>query len=191
MAWRWLWGVGLACVLAASGQARAGQSVEAEITSLPEAHALLATGKIGPRFSANVQAALDAHPDTRVLIVRSRGGRLVEARKVAALLNARGIAIRADGRCASACAVLWAATDAREMTADSRLGLHRSHWPVPLPAPLRAWAEKRHDRANVRVFLDAGFSPEVAARAAQTPSSGMYWIGALELKQERVAFSLE
>jgi len=187
MAWRWIWGVGLACVLAA-GSARAA---EFEITPVPAEEALQVTGRIGPRFAASVQAALDAYPGTRVLIVHSRGGLLHEARKVAALLNARGIAIRADGRCASACAVLWAATDAREMTADARLGLHRSTWHAPLPAPLRAWSEKRSDRANVRVFLDAGFSPELAARAAQTPSSGMYWIGALELKREHVAFVLD
>lgn len=187
MAWRWTWGVGLACVLAV-GPARAAQF---EITALPGDSALQVTGRIGPRFAASVQAALDAHPATRVLVVRSRGGLLHEARKVAALLNARGIAIRADGRCASACAVLWAATDARELTADARLGLHRSKWPVPLPAPLRAFAEKRSDRANVRTFLDAGFSPALARRAAETPSSSMYWIGALELQQERVSFALE
>ena len=186
MAWRAA-GLGwLACVLAV-GPACAAQF---DITPLPAENALHVTGRIGPRFAASVQAALDAHPATRVLLVRSRGGLLHEARKVAALLNARGIAIRADGRCASACAVLWAATDAREMTADARLGLHRSTWPVPLPAPLRAFAEKRSDRANVRVFLDAGFSPTLARRAAETPSSSMYWIGALELKQEHVAFLL-
>lgn len=187
MACRWWWGLGLACALLA-GPACAGG---ARITAEPEAHALRVTGTIGRGFADRVQAALAAHPDTRVLIVRSRGGQLVEARKAAALLNARGIVIRADGRCASACAVLWAATNTREMTMDSRLGLHRSKWPVPLPAPLRAWAEKRSDRANVRTFLDAGFSPALAARAAQTPSSTMYWIGALELKRERVAFVLE
>jgi len=186
MAWRGMWGLGLACLLAV-GPACAAQF---DITPLPEG-ALQVTGRIGPRFAASVQAALDAHPDTRVLVVRSRGGLLHEARKVAALLNARGIAIRADGRCASACAVLWAATDAREMTADARLGLHRSRWPVPLPAPLRAFAEKRSDRANVRTFLEAGFSAALSRRAAETPSSSMYWISALELRQERVSFVLE
>jgi hypothetical protein len=184
---RWLWGLGLACALA-GGPARAA---EFEIRPVPAEAALQVTGRIGPRFAASVQAALDAHPATHVLVIRSRGGLLHEARKVAALLNTRGVAIRADGRCASACAVLWAATDARELTADARLGLHRSKWPVPLPALLRVFAEKRSDRANVRTFLEAGFPPELASRAAQTPSSSMYWIGALELKQERVAFVLE
>lgn len=186
----WLWGMGLACALAAAGPARATEAAF-EITPVPEAHALRMSGTMAPGFYAGVRDAVAAHPDTRVLIVRSRGGRLSEARKVAALLNARGIAMRVDGRCASACAVLWAASDTREMTADSRLGLHRSHWPVPLPAPLRSWWEQRSDRANVQVFLDAGFSPDVARRAAQTPSGSMFWIGALELKQERVVFALE
>jgi hypothetical protein len=187
MAWRWLWGVVLACVLG-MGPARAA---EFEITAMPSGDALHVTGRIGSRFAASVQAALDAYPATRVLVVRSRGGLLHEARKVAALLNARGIAIRADGRCASACAVMWAATNARELTPDARLGLHRSKWPVPLPALLRAFAEKRSDRANVRTFLAAGFSPALAQRAARTPSSTMFWVGARELEVEQVAFVLD
>jgi hypothetical protein len=189
MAWQGLWGLGFACMLAIAGQARAAESFE--ITPVPQAHALHVTGSIEPGFSQQVQAALAAHPDTRVLIVRSRGGLLHEARLLAAVLNAHGIAIRAEGRCASACAVLWAATDARELTADARLGLHRSKWSVPLPRVLRAMVERRNDRANVRTFLDAGFSPALALRAAQTPSSSMYWVDASELRRERVAFALE
>ena len=189
MAWQGLWGLGFACVLAIAGQARAAESLE--ITPVPEAHALRVSGSIEPGFSHQVQAALVAHPDTRVLIVRSRGGLLHEARLLAAVLNARGIAIRADGRCASACAVLWAATDARELTADARLGLHRSKWSVRLPRVLRAMVERRNDRANVRTFLDAGFSPALASHAAQTPSSSMYWVDAHDLQRERVAFAVQ
>jgi len=189
MAWRWLWGPGLACALALAGPARGAGRFE--ITPVPEANALRVTGSIEAGFSDAVQAALVAHPAARVLIVHSRGGLLHEARELADVLNARGIAIRAEGRCASACAVLWAATDARELAPDARLGLHRSKWSVSLPAPLRAWVERRNDRANVRTFLDAGFSPALASRAARTPSSSMYWVDALELKRERVAFALE
>lgn len=189
MARQGLWGLGFACVLAMANPARAAGSFE--IAPVPQAHALRVTGSIEAGFSQQVEAALAAHPDTRVLIVRSRGGLLHEARLLAAALNAHGIAIRAEGRCASACAVLWAATDARELSADARLGLHRSKWSVPLPRMLRAMVERRSDRANVRTFLDAGFSPALARRAAQTPSSSMYWIDARELERQRVAFAVE
>lgn len=188
MTWRWLWGPGLACAFALAGNARAAGL---EITPVPDSHALRVTGSIEARFSDRVQAALAAHPGTRVLIVRSRGGLLHEARELAAVLNARGIAVRAEGRCASACAVLWAATNVREMAPGAQLGLHRSKWAVRLPAPLRAWAERRSDRANVRTFLRAGFSPELAWQAARTPSSSMYWVDAPELEREQVAFVLE
>lgn len=189
MAWHWGWGVALACALAAAGPVRAADAFR--ITAVPEVGALEVSGRIGPRFAAKVRVALDAHPGTRVLVVRSRGGLLHEARKLAAMLNARGIAVRVDGGCASACAVLWAATDAREMTAGSRLGLHRSRGPRAMPAPLRAWLEKRTDRAMVRTFLGAGFPQALAAHAAQTPSSSMFWIGARELQHEQVAFALQ
>jgi len=189
MAWQGLWGLGFACVLAIAGPACAAGGFE--IAPVPQAHALRVTGSIEAGFSQRVEAALVSHPDTRVLIVRSRGGLLHEARMLAAVLNAHGIAIRAEGRCASACAVLWAATDAREMTADARLGLHRSKWSVRLPRPLRALVERRSDRANVRTFLDAGFSPALASRAARTPSNSMYWVDASELERERVAFAMQ
>lgn len=179
----------MVCALAIAAPACAAEPFE--ITPVPDANALRVTGSIEPGFSDTVQAALMAHPQARVLIVHSRGGLLHEARKLAAVLNARGVAIRAEGRCASACAVLWAATDARELTRDARLGLHRSKWSVSLPALLRAWWERRSDRANVRTFLDAGFSPALASRAAQTPSSSMYWVDARELQRERVSFALE
>ena len=189
MAWRWLWAPGLACALATAGPARGAESFE--ITPVPEANALRVSGSIEAGFSDAVQAALAVHPAARVLIVHSRGGLLYEARRLAAVLNARGIAIRAEGRCASACAVLWAATAARELTTDARLGLHRSTSSVSWPAPLRAWIERRSDRANVRTFLAAGFPPELAARAARTPSSSMYWIDAQDLKRDRVEFASE
>lgn len=189
MAWRWLWGPGLACALAIAAPARAAKPLE--ITPVPDANALRVSGSIEAGFSDRVQAALAAQPGVRVLIVHSRGGLLSEARKLAAVLNARRIAIRAEGRCASACAVLWAATDARQLTADARLGLHRSKWSVALPARIRAWWERRSDRANVRTFIAAGFPPALASRAAQTPSSSMYWVDARELQRERVEFALQ
>jgi len=189
MAWRWLWGPGLACALVFAGPARAATPLE--ITPVPQANALRVSGSIEAGFADRVQAELVSHPGTRVLIVHSRGGLLSEARRLAAVLNARRIAIRAEGRCASACAVLWAATDARELTTDARLGLHRSKWSVLLPAPLRAWVERRNDRANVRTFIAAGFPPALASRAARTPSSSMYWVDAQELQRERVAFEMQ
>jgi hypothetical protein len=189
MAWRWLWAPGLACVLAIAGPARGAESFA--ITWVPEANALRVSGSIEAGFSDAVQAALAVHPAARVLIVQSRGGLLYEARRLAAVLNARGIAIRADGRCASACAVLWAATAARELTTDARLGLHRSKSSLSLPAPLRAWIERRSDRANVRTFLAAGFPPELAAHAARTPSNSMYWIDARDLKPGRAELASE
>lgn len=188
MGWRWLWGAGLACALVFAGPARAGASFE--ITLVPDAHAVRVSGSIEPGFADSVQAALVSHPDARLLIVHSRGGLLHEARELAAMLNARHIAIRAEGRCASACAVLWAATDRRQLTSDARLGLHRSRSSRRF-AWLRAWFERRSDRANVRTFIAAGFPPELASRAARTPSSSMYWVDAEELQRERVAFALQ
>ncbi|WP_166208822.1 hypothetical protein [Cognatiluteimonas telluris] len=176
-------------VAMALGTANAGESLR--ITLERDGHALLVRGSIEAGFADTVRAALATHPQVDVLIVRSRGGLLHEARKLAVVLNARGIKLRAEDRCASACAVMWAATQRRELATGARLGLHRSKWAVHLPGPLRAWVERRNDRANVRTFLDAGFSPALALRAAQTPSSSMYWVDARQLEHEQVEFALQ
>jgi hypothetical protein len=161
------------------------------ITLASDGQALEVRGSIEAGYADRVQAALAANPQASLLIVRSRGGLLHEARRLAGLLNARGITLRAEGHCASACAVMWAATQRRELASGAKLGLHRSKWTVHLPAPLRAWAERRSDRANVRTFLKAGFSPDLAWRAARTPSSSMYWVDAGQLQGEQVEFALQ
>jgi hypothetical protein len=193
MAWRGWWVLALALAstgaMAIVGPAQAREPLR--ITLAPDGQALEVRGSIEAGYADRVQAALAEHPEANMLIVRSRGGVLHEARKLAAVLNARGITLRAEGRCASACAVMWAATQRRELASDAKLGLHRSKWTVHLPAPVRAWAERRSDRANVRTFLKAGFSPALAWRAAQTPSSSMYWVDAGQLQDEQVEFALQ
>ena len=170
--------------------AQAAPWTTARVAPRPEARALVVRGAIGAGFAEAVRAGLDAQPATRVLVVHSHGGRLGEARDAAALLNARGVAVRIDGRCASACALLWALADAREMTVGSRLGLHRSSWPVALPVAIRRWAEARSDDRIAQSLRAAGFSRRLVARGRRTPPAAMHWVDALSLKREDVAFVL-
>ncbi|MGY4516852.1 hypothetical protein [Lysobacter sp. HA18] len=155
-------------------------------------HALRISGVIGQRFENDVRAALDRNPDTQRLIVSGPGGMRAQALRVADLANARGIAVRVTGRCASACALMWAAATTREMTYDSGLGLHRSALDPSLALPdlLRQKIMARNDRQTDDVLRKAGFPERVIAAGASTPASSMSWFSPYELKTGGVPFVL-
>jgi hypothetical protein len=183
--------------LLAAGTVTAGGMPEparaaAVIAPLPAEHALLVTGPIGDDFEARIRASLARYPDTSVLVVQSPGGVRYQALKVAELVNARGLTVRIAGRCASACALLWAAADSREMTLDSKLGLHGSRLTVPLPLPdaIREQIVARNDRQTDDVLRGAGFPQSIIAEGGRTPPTSMSWFGPLELKYGGVPFTL-
>lgn len=149
-------------------------------------------GPIGPRFEPHLRAALAAHPDARRVDVQSPGGMRRQALRAAALLNERGLPVRIAGRCASACALLWAAADTREMTASSRLGLHRSKLVGPLvfPDAIAQQINAHNDRETDEVLRKAGFPERVVAAGSATPPSSMSWFAADELRREGVPFVL-
>lgn len=155
-------------------------------------HALLVTGPIGADFEASVRASLERYPDTSVLVMRSPGGVRHQALKVADLVNERGLTVRIDGRCASACALLWAAAQSREMTAASKLGLHASRLNVPLPLPgaIEARINARNDRQTDEVLRSAGFPQRIIAEGGRTPPTSMSWFDPAELKHGGVPFTL-
>ncbi|WP_189454070.1 hypothetical protein [Cognatilysobacter bugurensis] len=149
-------------------------------------------GPIGPRFEPQLRAVLAAHPDAQRVDVRSPGGMRRQALRAAELLNERQLPVRITGRCASACALLWAAVDAREMTAGSRLGLHRSRLVGPLvfPDAIAQQINAHNDRETDAVLRKAGFPEHVVVAGSATPSNSMSWFAADELQREGVPFVL-
>ena len=174
----------------ASGTSRAaGEAVIAPVADEP---ALRVSGRFGEDLESQLRAWLGRYPQTQVLVVRSPGGLRWQALEVAELVNARGITVRIEGRCASACALLWAAADSREMTFDSRLGLHGSRLPawLPLPAGVRGWIVAYNDRQTNRVLRAAGFPQRLIEQGHRTPPTAMSWYDAAELQLGGVPFVL-
>lgn len=167
-------------------------AIEAVIAPDPGEHALRVSGRFGGDLESQLRAWLDRYPRTQVLVVSSPGGLRWQALKVAALVNARGITVRIEGRCASACALLWAAADSREMTFDSRLGLHGSRLPawLPLPAGVHDWIVAYNDRQTDRVLREAGFPQRLIQQGQRTPPTAMSWYDAAELQLGGVPFVL-
>lgn len=154
--------------------------------------ALRVSGPVGWSFEADVREGLRQHPDTRVLVVDGPGGLRAQALRVAELANERGLVVRVDGRCASACALLWAAARQREMTFASGLGLHGSALDpkLPLPDAMRRKIIERNDRQTDDVLRGAGFPARIIAAGARTPPTSMSWFSPYELQTGGVPFVL-
>ncbi|WP_133477329.1 hypothetical protein [Cognatilysobacter segetis] len=186
-----------AALLVAAGGVHAAGIPDAEVDNAavrvsPTEQALRVDGVIGPRFEADVRRALDANPAVRRLIVTGPGGMRAQALRVAELANARGLTVRVAGRCASACALLWAASKSREMTYDAGIGLHRSGLDpsLGLPEGVRAMLMARNDRQTDDVLRQAGFPERVIAAGASTPATSMSWFSPYELRTGGVPFDL-
>lgn len=184
-------------LLLATGAACAADVVDvdsdnATVEAVPGDHAIRVSGVIGQRFESDVRAALDRNPETQRLIISGPGGMRAQALRVAELANQRGLAVRVSGRCASACALMWAAANTREMTFDSGLGLHRSALDPSLALPdlVREKIMARNDRQTDDVLRHAGFPEHMIAVGASTPASSMSWFSPYELKTGGVPFVL-
>ena len=149
-------------------------------------------GVIGETFETDVRTALDRNPSVTRLAIRGPGGMRAQALRVAELANARRLTVRVVGRCASACALLWAASKTREMTYDAGLGLHRSGLDpsLALPDGVRAMLMARNDRQTDDVLRHAGFPERVIAAGAATPATSMSGFSPYELRTGGVPFEL-
>ncbi len=175
----------------ALASAPAGEE-NAVVAAAPEGDVLHVSGVIGSQFEPDVRDALQKHPSIRRVVVASPGGLRAQALRVGSLINRRGLTVRVEGRCASACVLLWATAQSREMTADSRIGLHGSSLDpdLPIPEAMRRQLIERNDRETDEVLRKAGFSQRVVAMGAATPPSTMTWFTPGELQVEGVPFRL-
>lgn len=186
-------GAVLAAVATTATAAGTADDLENASVTVSEADATLyVDGVFGPKFEPDVRAALAGHPGLRRLVVRSPGGMRAPAMRIGELVNRRGLTLRVEGRCASACVLLFATARSREMTADSRIGLHRSSLDpdLPIPESMRLQLMERNDRETDDVLRKGGFSRRVITLGAATPSSTMTWFTPGELKVEGLAFTL-
>ena len=180
--------VGTATAAGPAGSDLGNARVEAD----PVARTLVVDGVIGPQFETDVRDALLSDPAIKRVVVRSPGGLRAQALRVGEFINGRGVTVRVEGRCASACVLLWATARSREMTEDSRIGLHRSTLDAALPIPdaMREQLMSRNDRETEAVLLKAGFPTDVVAAGSATPATTMAWFDARRLKALGVPFSL-
>ena len=147
-------------------------------------------GQLTDGFEAEMRKAIAKNPALKRVYIESPGGKNLEAKRTAQLLNTHKIAIRVGGKCASACVALWAATDRRELTAKARLGLHAGV-PVKIaPSALEGIASAARQKIADDMLRHAGFSDRLIAKGRQTPHNSVLWLTPTELASDGVKFTL-
>jgi len=153
------------------------------------AQAVVVKGTIGATTPKDFEAVLEAHPDTRLVLLDSPGGWVHGANEIAKAVNAKALTARVQGDCASACVAIWAASPAREMTPKSEIGLHRAAALVRLPDGLSQIAAiplqvlMRIGGSGYTHWLRyAGFSDAALSRMREVSPDEIWLLGADDLR---------
>lgn len=162
----------------------------AAMTAHPNLPVAMVTGQIDGEFSGRLVRLLDANPQIRAIEIESPGGLSTQAYQAAQTLNRRSVAVRVRGRCASACAYLWASADSRALVDDARIGLHASRPAKEPPRVLRSLVKRRNSRLEYETLSGAGFPDSLIAKARSTPPESMLWLTPEELREAGVKFQV-
>jgi hypothetical protein len=175
-------------VLSLTGIARTSPAVPAFIGPAPQIGQVLVIGTIDRAFSARLETALDSSESLRTVQIESGGGLESQAYQATRLLNSRGITVSVIGRCASACALLWAGAEKRELRRGGLIGLHASRPAHQLPGVLQAYARERRVQLATGALRHAGFPEQLITRGLSVPHESVLWLGVDELRAAGVQF---
>lgn len=146
-------------------------------------------GGMGKSFDVVVASALRRFPKTKRLVVSgSPGGSVNGVVGAAKRLNRHAVAVRIEGDCASACALLWALADVRQALPAGKIGLHAGRADSKVPEWLHGVAASRNRTRFEAALRTAGFPPETIARGLATPHDRIFWIDAPSLRRMGVRF---
>lgn len=81
-------------------------------------------GEIGPHLAEQIERELQAHPGSRGILIDSPGGLTDQALKVARLIEARGLDVRVEKSCISACIGILVSGRARTAEWNAHIALH-------------------------------------------------------------------
>jgi hypothetical protein len=115
----------------------------------------------------NLQVALDAAPQVRVVSLNSPGGHVAPAMEVAEIVHSRGLTTYVDRFCASACTLVFLAGRERWLAPGARLGFHQARAPGFSTAEADAVLRAAYERLD----LPSAF----IARALRTPPSNLWF----------------
>lgn len=176
----------LALLLAASAPWAA--EYPAVMGTRPNLPFALVTGQIDENFSQRLVQLLDNNPQVQLIEIESYGGLANQAYRAAQVLNQRGIAVMVRGRCASACAYLWASANGRSLMERARIGVHSGRPAAEPPLLLKGIVKRRNSNLEFEALTHAGFPHELIAKIRATPPESMLWLTPSDLQAAGVKF---
>jgi hypothetical protein len=147
---------------------RNATQAEYEVRVLSGGVELEVTGPIGHGLTNEVLTALDANPGVSLIHLNSKGGRVLEARKLRDLILERHLSTYTGSECFSACVIAYAAGARRLIDPTAKLGLHQ------YAGQKAADLEYQYD-IDRRFLLARGVSKAFVERAFKTPNTAV-WI---------------
>lgn len=136
----------------------------------PDGRELRFHGDFDDGAAERVRVLLDAHPGIARIRLTSDGGLVDEARAIAAMVAARGLATYVPDVCVSACTLAFVAGRERTLAAEAKLGFH-----APFETD-EAGREVQVDSAEERQdYLVAGLAPDFIDAALGTPSVQVWY----------------
>lgn len=124
------------------------------------------SGVIGRRLAVDLESAVT--PTTRILVIAdSPGGSVDSAIAAAKFIRSKGLTVRVEKSCMSACVALFAAARQRELYPNAVLGLHQSS------AVIEGGDASAVDRQYDDLLRQSGFSEAVLARRSKTLPNDM------------------
>ncbi len=144
------------------------------ISASEDGSALIVEGPITDGAYASFQRALRAWPIARNVILKSPGGLMFEADRIAHLVRERRMATYAHTLCASACTVILIAGSDRTAEPGTRVGFHR-------PNVSRSPTPERTLQLTRRLYERAGLAPSFTARIYATPFESVWYPGVDEM----------
>jgi hypothetical protein len=148
------------------------------LTLSADGTSLVFDGEVTFGLTKALKTQLQDHPGVRQLRLSSPGGLIYEARGAARLIAARSLATTAEGLCASACTLMFAAGERRSLGPQGQLGFHGYALENfgGLPQVDLAKEQGKDRDFLIRQGITAGFVEQIYA----TPSSAL-WIPSPEV----------
>jgi len=147
-----------------------------EVSLMDNGSDALFSGVIGFGLTAEIEALLDAHPEVKVLHLSSRGGRIMEARRLHDAIRRRGLTTVSATLCASACTIAFLGGKERVITSEAKIGFHRGMIAGGTVAELSLI-----ESADKRMMAQDGVDRAFIERASATPNSEAWYPSADEM----------
>ena len=144
------------------------------ISASDDGSTLIVDGPITDGAYASFRRALRAYPIARNVILKSPGGLMFEADRIAHVVRERRMTTYAHTLCASACTVILIAGSDRTAAPGTQVGFHRPNVSLS-PTPERTLQLTR------RLYERAGLAPSFTARIYATPFESVWYPGVDEM----------